>query len=529
MDRARGTTPTYSSGMLALLTLATLMFQDPRLTEALALLRAYAPQKAAPEDAAVKAATELLLKAVPRLARPDHALHGPLAQLWSERQQDLLPGRKRPIHARDPLARVLVRFDDERTLTAPAAGLAPHAAAAAFPGIPPADAPAERREIALDLAVPGRHSLGIYARPGAAVTLSLTGDAPPLAGLRIRIGAHSDDIARRDSWPRMPRVSRVFPFDTNPVTAASAYGGLVYVEVPQGASGTRTVTVAGAVPAPWFVLGTTNAEAWRTLRTAPGPWAELATRKVILTVPSERVRTLDDPTAVLQFWDRVLDAAADLAGRPHDRVRPERYVADLEISAGAMHAGYPIMTHLDAAATMVDLGRMQQAPWGLFHELGHNHQEKDWTFAGTGEVTVNLFSLYLCETLCSRSWQEAWGGNLVKAQERLAAVMKAGNLPWDAGGAKADLGLRLLMYSQIQQAFGWDAFRKCFAEYRALADAARPKTEAQKRDQWLTRRSRTVGRDLGPFFAAWGVAISDAARAEVAALPDWMPAGWPAK
>ena len=265
------------------------------------------------------------------------------------------------------------------------------------------------------------------------------------------------------------------------------------------------------------------------IRNLPGPWAELGTPKVVLTVPSAAIRDLDDPAALLQFWDRVLDGAADLAARPRERQRAERYVADLEISAGAMHSGYPIMTHLDSAADMVSLERMQKGQWGLFHELGHNHQNRDWTFAGTGEVTVNLFSLYLCETLCGKPWHAAWGGNVGRSKQRLPKVLAESKAPWGGDGdGKADLSLRLLMYSQLQQQFGWDAFTRCFAAYRALPAAERPRDEDGKRDQWLVRFSRTVGKDLGGFFTTWGVPTSDAARASLSDLPAWMPADWPA-
>ena len=127
---------------------------------------------------------------------------------------------------------------------------------------------------------------------------------------------------------------------------------------------------------------------------------ELATSKVIVSVPSSVIRDLDDPEPVLKIWDEVLDAAADLACRPRVRERPERYVADVQISAGYMHSGYPIMTHLDAAKAMVSAEMMRKGQWGLFHELGHNHQDGMWTFGGTGEVTCNLFSLYILETVC---------------------------------------------------------------------------------------------------------------------------------
>ena len=38
--------------------------------------------------------------------------------------------------------------------------------------------------------------------------------------------------------------------------------------------------------------------------------------------------------------------------------------------------------------------------WGFFHEMGHNHQQPDWTFDGTGEVTNNVFVLYILDTVC---------------------------------------------------------------------------------------------------------------------------------
>jgi len=75
----------------------------------------------------------------------------------------------------------------------------------------------------------------------------------------------------------------------------------------------------------------------------------------------------------------------------------------------------------------------------------------------------------------------------------------------------------------VQDEFGWDAFRKTFAEYEALPKRARPRTDAEKRDQWLVRLSRNVGRDLGPYFEAWGVPTSKEARASLDDLEPWMP------
>jgi hypothetical protein len=501
-------------------------------SDAAALLRleAYTPLPKAPTDPEVLAAEAQLIAAMPKLVRKNDAVAQRLAQLHATRRDEVTPTRTRPIRARDPLLRVLVRFDDELTLTTRQELVLAHPSAAEFPGGLPAGALPMPRGLTLDLGTPGRRSLGLWVPAGAAISVVFgDGKATPPLGLVLRIGAHSDDLRRREAWPRMPRISRTFAVDRADMRIASAYGGLLYVEQKDALPGGIDVMVDGCVLAPLFELGTTDVAAWREhVRRFPAPWAELATDKVVLTVPSDRIRELDDPTELLQFWNTLLDNAADLAARPRQRQRPERYVADVEISAGHMHAGYPIMTHLDAAADMVDLQRMHNGPWGLFHELGHNHQSKDWTFDGTSEVTVNLFSLYLCDTQCGIPWDKAWGGNLARCTQRLAELVRQGKKPWDPGDdGKADLGLRLLMYSQLQRAFGWELFVHAFAEYRDLPEQQRPKTDAEKRDQWLLRASRSVDRDLGPFFEAWGLPVSEQARAAVASLDDWMPEDWP--
>jgi hypothetical protein len=83
------------------------------------------------------------------------------------------------------------------------------------------------------------------------------------------------------------------------------------------------------------------------------------------------------------------------------------------------------------------------------------------------------------------------------------------------------------MYKQLYDGFGWDPFKRVFAEYRALPRGERPRSDAVKRDEWMVRFSRAAGRNLGPFFEAWGVPTSSQARDSIAKLPAWMPSGFP--
>lgn len=70
------------------------------------------------------------------------------------------------------------------------------------------------------------------------------------------------------------------------------------------------------------------------MRTSQIPWAELITENIILTVPSDAIRSLQDPEALLSQWDAIMNAIAELAAIPKKFLRPERIVADVQISAG---------------------------------------------------------------------------------------------------------------------------------------------------------------------------------------------------
>jgi hypothetical protein len=452
---------------------------------------------------------------------------------WATAQPgSIVPTPERPVGMDNPLARLVVTLQVHDLKHLPPEKVQPHPAAKFFPGDVPKEAKRVKKVIEIDTSIPDWHSTGLYAAPGEVLTIRVPKEAAG-KGLAVRIGAHSDTLWHLPTWRRCPEICRTFPIDKPEVKVANAFGGLVYIVVPRGCRlGKVQVEVDGAVEAPYFMLGRTPFDDWvQRIRYLPAPWAELATSKIVLTVPSDVIRNLDHPEEVMDFWDKVLDACAELAAIPKERERPERIVADIQISAGYMHSGYPIMTHLDAAKVMVDVTCLMTnshgAVWGLFHELGHNHQSPDWTFEGTGEVTVNLFTLYVLDKVCrippDRTRKELSKDGRAEALRRFFASGAKFEV-W-----KSDPFLALIMYVQIQEAFGWDAFRKVFAEYRQLSPNERPKNDDEKRDQWLIRLSRTIGKNLARFFDIWGIPVSEQAKQAVADLPEWMPENFPPK
>jgi hypothetical protein len=408
---------------------------------------------------------------------------------------------------------------------ASAADVKPHPAAKEFPGLAPAGAPRVTREVAIDPNVPGWTSTGLWANAGDPVTLKV-----PLSvvgkGFAVRIGCHTDTLYHLDKWERAPEITRSVPIETETTVAANAFGGLIFIEVPDRAKGTSDfkVTISGAIEAPLFVLGRDDDAAWNsTIKLRQAPWAEFACDKVILCCPTENARRVTNPTELMNFWMRVVDAQDEISNQAKDRKRPERYVCDVQISAGYMHSGYPIMVPVSVADEMISFNKTKTPGWGFYHELGHNHQRGEFTFEGTGEVTNNVFGMYVIEYVLGHD--PLTGHPAIapkKLEEHIAAIRKAGDkfAVW-----KSDPFIALTTYIQLVQGFGWESWRAYLQSFADPSFGPAPKSDDEKRDQFLVRYSKVAGRNLSDFFDFWGIPVSPSAKAEVAKLERWMPKG----
>ena len=507
----------------------------PRLTHAATALDAVEAHESGTHTLSEQESVQAIdtLTRCGRALPADDRLLAPRLRVLAATSRDRWPSAEQAVGQADLGPRLSATlFVDEHNLASPES-LRAHPAAHDFPGSVPVDAPRITRRLTIDTTVPRWHSTGLYAAPGELVMVKVAAAVAAVGGFHVRVGAHSDSIWGRPEWTRMPKISRRFPISTATTRVANAFGGLIFVEVPVDVDlGTITVEICDAVAAPLFVLGETDPAAWRDeIRHAPAPWAEIAGRNMIVTTDSRELRGLDDPGAVAEVWDRILDLDAELAAWSSPRQHPERFIVDRQISVGYMHAGYPLMAHMDQSANLVDASHIAMcrydpthSNWGFFHEVGHNHQSPDWTFDGTVEVTVNLFTLYVYEFLCGTPVAQNWRGSDAFRAEQMERYDFDNP---DFGQWKRDPLLALVMYVQLQQEFGWEAYRSVFATYRALPDEERPNNDDEKRDQWLVRFSRQVGRNLGPFFVAWGVPTSQAARDSIANLPIWLPHDFP--
>ena len=355
-------------------------------------------------------------------------------------------------------------------------------------------------------------STGLFASAGQKITIKVPKDLVN-AGLKIQIGSHiwGDYIFNHMDMRRFPYITYQWNLDQSEVIVNSSFGGLIYIVDPVNQQinfpKTSSWSISGAYLAPRYIHGKTALNDWKNeIRKYPAPWAEIESDKVILTVPSHAIRDLDNPDDLMEFWARAIDAAADLASISRVREFPQRYVTDPNWQWGA-HAGYPIMMAGPWYPYLIkhkEIGLNYW--WGTFHELGHNHQMYDWIWDGWTEVSTNLWSVYLLETIAGLERKNTWDGMTLfpgKRQKRINKFIDRGR---SFAILQADPALALEHLLQLQEVFGWELF---MALHQSYQDKPLHKnvSDNEKIQQFVIRTSQITKTNLINFYKEWGFPI----------------------
>ncbi|XP_069469190.1 TRPM8 channel-associated factor homolog [Ambystoma mexicanum] len=361
-------------------------------------------------------------------------------------------------------------------------------------------------------------STGLYLAPGNPATIEFPDDALS-AGLQVQVGCHSDDLKDVGYLKRPPLAIERYSVNKKVLSVFSVWGGLVYIIVPQGRQlGQVSLTIQGAVLAPFYKRGETSNASWKdTIRHYPAPWAELATDNIILTVPADKVRSLDNPEELLCLWDRMMKAVTELSAIPFPFARPERIVADVQLASSYMHSGYPIMGVLESVNNLVDTNKIQsKGIWSAVHELGHNQQRGSWQIMPhTFEAVCNVWAVYVHEKVLSISRSKAHPELDDKARrKRIVHYLENGSdlQNWQ-------LWTCLETYLQLQEGFGWEAFIHIFSAYQKLSQVKNENT--YKMNLWADMFSKEVKKNLVPFFKLWGWPIEDEITSNLSSFPGW--------
>ncbi|MFD9940800.1 M60 family metallopeptidase [Nonomuraea sp. NPDC059023] len=364
-------------------------------------------------------------------------------------------------------------------------------------------AESERLRLQQALRTTDFHHTGVYLPAAAKLIVEVTtkdGLAPTL-----HVGAPDThpDIAYKNP--------RAYPLTSGVNTVEDAGGGMVYLSMIGAGEQARVRFVSGGLDAPVFRLGrTTEADFQAQLdRLAGVPQAELVSGRAIVTVTREGILQWreQDHAAHLRLLESIIDAHAAISGlRASERAPLPFHLVEaprMPTGAGAYAThgwtAYP-RTYLDRLLTVEGL---RTRGWGVYHELGHQHQQMAYKPGDLTEVTVNIYALAAQRALGQQS-------NLTKPDA------KTGLTPYQSAQPKlpvADftkLGAfeKLVPFRQLELAFTEEFWPRLHRLVRA-ENPPSDWTETAKRWGYLAvYTSRIAGRDLSGFWTRWGAPLT---------------------
>lgn len=375
------------------------------------------------------------------------------------------------------------------------------------------------------------YSTGLYAPAGARVKVMLSAK-DTLRKIEAQIGAHNDPLIHLDEINRTPyNLATSISLRKDTTAIHSSFGGLIYIKIPDTDKGLPfRVTISGAVDAPYFQLGKTTRSAWqKTLRNAPAPWAELATDKLILTVPSSRIRNLNDPEKLMRFWDSIMDADADLAIIPRKRRHPERIIIDRSVAYGYMYTiPERIMAPDDESCVlMLNVDSLhKKGSWGHFHELGHRHQFWGIDHDELGEVTVNLYTMYAFDKVLGKGlYNHEAISSRPAVREKIQTYITSKQTYEDLS---KDPFLYLSIFIPIIDEMGWQPVLNLHKDFRAVLTATpdRHKLEPdndKRRNAFFIALCKATRKNLTRYLELFKIPVTEALKKEAAKYPEWIP------
>lgn len=179
------------------------------------------------------------------------------------------------------------------------------------------------------------------------------------------------------------------------------------------------------------------------------------------------------------------------------------------------------MTHMDildeSEFNFLNINTLKkEGNWGLYHEIGHNRQLEDWTFGGTEEVTVNLFSMYTYHIL--HPHKSPFEITYIKDQleisiDYLIEIEKFRSFPEKIREVfdckwRRNHGIAFTNYLMLIVFFKWDALRAVFKVYKDLScinnGSIKNQSDQYKMLVWIIIFSSVTGFNLENFFKQWG-------------------------
>ena len=461
-----------------------------------------------------------------------------MLQSFARAAAGLNPSAEQPVD--DPVLCALLFMESAWLKTLPLEELekaGPHRAAAAF-----GDIPSKAKAVACTIRLTSESgkkgvellSTGLYALPGRTIQVHVPENLVD-ESLSVVIGHHRVPSMedRKLRLVSMPDARWQTELDDTATRAINPHGGLIFIRVPADSQlDGAEIVIEGAIESPRFILGRDNDETWKKLRSAPGPWGELVCDHLIMVVDSETLRMIDDPTALMTWWNGAVHDHE--AFYNHDRGMPFRMHTTYYARQGVSY--WPLEWAKANVWNVVCTRKLKAYSDGLFlHEHGHHADDGRMMFGKIGESTPNWAGYYMKATNGDFAWKDTEETHLLALFDpedgRHREIMADGW--WETKYTHYWSYPMTSVVVGYANTFGWDAFKRCVHRFTHEDDQINTdprfhgKTGAAKEqsviDKWLIFLSGEAKHDIRPYFAHFQLKPSPEADAHLdkMELPEW--------
>ena len=306
------------------------------------------------------------------------------------------------------------------------------------------------------------------------------------------------------------------------------------------------VKVTGGKAFPLYYVRRSNLANWNNdLKImADAPFVQFVSEKVLLTIPyKDYLRSpMNDIEASFKTIHSVIDLEDELAGFDNSTPQNMRtrnrlhFIVDLYSTPAEAESYYMYATSYMIGLkhdNFTDLTDNAGTAWEVWHETGHTHQQRSWEWDSIGEISVNIFSLYV---------QEKFGQptklGTIEGGEKLTTFEKARKYIADrkkdylVSNEEKDyneLFSKLVMFHQLKSVYGWDSIKKLHQYFRARPYVeVEGETDADKANKFIYAMCFITKNNLMPFFQKWGLATNAVTAKKIDDLKLPLPATDPA-
>jgi len=303
-------------------------------------------------------------------------------------------------------------------------------------------------------------------------------------------------------------------------------GGLIYVRYTKNSppffkSNVEFTFLSGFSRVPHYILGINTPVDWKKQLTqfTDTKHVVMESERAMLVYTMEKAMEWknSDYDKILSTYDVIINAEDQISGLDNKSVVTEsdKYLVDLNRPRSNKYLvvevdhDYLYSTNWRVAVN----GKNKEAfgmsftkniinkPWGISHELGHHHQQLNWTWESVVEATVNIYSLAAERALkiSPNNLQKRDDWNLL-VRPYLARDNTGKNFNDDT---QIDVWARLYMFHQLWLAYGDDFYSKLHKLVRK--ENVSNLTDTEKFSYFILTACKVSGSDLTDFFKQWGL------------------------